>query len=328
MAGTSSSFPKVSVIIVNYNGSHHLVNCLDSLKATDYPSFDLILVDNSSTDNSLQIVEDGFPDCKVIRFKENMGFSIANNIAAKGADGEYLAFLNNDTKVTPSWLTELVKVIEAEPTIAIAQSSLLKFAGDIDSNGDFITRFGRTYNSKKNGFKDPREILSARGAAMIIRKSTFEELGGFDEDYFVSFEDVEIGWRAWIVGYKVVLVPSSVVYHEGGSTLSTMSSMITFHGLKNQLSLVTTHFETPLAIGSLFIIFTSLFAAFIALLIRVGKGSDKFSVNKRAAVKAVIWYMSHARMIWKKHKRIKRQRKISTQVLVQRGLITRKAHEK
>lgn len=317
--------PIASIVIVNYNGSSLLRECLDSLIATEYPSFEIIVVDNNSSDNSAGMIKEHYPTCKLIQLPENRGFAVGNNIGASYSTGEYLVFLNNDTAVKPDWLKELIHVMEKDRSVAIAQSMLLRSSeSDVDSSGDFATRFGRTYNSKRQGFVDSREILSARGAAMAIRKSIFEELGGFDKDYFISFEDVELGWKAWICGYKVVMVPSSIVYHKSGSTGSKMSTMMTFHGLKNQLSLITTHFETGLAIRNVTVVLFSLFFAFMALIFKIGSGKQSFSIDKKAAFKAVLWYIRNSSYIWKKHSRINAQRKRSTRDLMNLRLITKK----
>lgn len=319
--------PFASIIIVNYNGGNLLEECLSSLLATEYSAFEIILVDNNSSDNSVHMVKEHYPACKVIQLPENRGFAVGNNIGASYAMGKYLIFLNNDTTVTPHWLKELVSVMEKDRSIAIAQSMLLSTENDIDSSGDFATRFGRTYNSRRQGFVNPREILSARGAAMAVRKETFEKLGGFDKDYFISFEDVELGWKAWILHYRVVMIPSSIVYHKGGSTMSKMSSLATFHGLKNQLSLITTHFETGLAIRNIVIVLSSLFLSFIALVFNIGRGKQSFSIDKKAAVKAVFWYFRNLPSIWKKHSQLNASRKRSTSELVNLGLITNKIND-
>lgn len=320
-----SMSPLASIIIVNYNGADLLRECLASLLKTEYSSFEIIMVDNNSSDNSIKLVNEEFPLCKVIRLPENKGFALGNNIGSTYAKGKYLVFLNNDTVVTPSWLGELIAAMEKDPDIAIAQSMLLKsnVNNEIDSSGDFATRFGRTYNSKRQGFHAPREILSARGAAMIVKKDIFEILGGFDEDFFISFEDVELGWKAWIYGYKVVMVPSSIVYHSGGSTMSKESGLMTYHGLKNQLSLITTHFETGLAIRNVTIVLISLFFGFIALMLKISIGRQNFTIDKKAAVKGVFWYFKNLPPIWRKHSLLNTIRKRSTKELTLLGLITK-----
>lgn len=323
----TAELPKVNIIIVNLNGSHHLEKCISSIFNTSYPNFDIVVVDNNSSDDSVNFINNNFPQCKVIALNENKGFAIANNLGSKYADGKYLAFLNNDTIVTPTWLKELVAVMEYDNSVAITQSRLLRFAGEIDSTGDFATTLGRVYSSTKDCFDKPRNILSARGAAMLVRKTFFVNEGGFDEDYFVSFEDVEIGWRAWILGYKVLMIPTSLVYHRAGSTTSHMSSLLSFHGLKNQLSLISTHFEGFLAAKNIVLVSSILFASLIRLLIKSKTDNRAFIVDKKAAISAVFWYLKNLSLIWSKHRTLNARRKKSTKELMQFGLITRQADD-
>lgn len=322
-----TELPKVNIVIVNLNGSHHLEKCLSSLLNTSYPRFDVIVVDNNSSDDSVSLIKANFPQCMVIALDENKGFAIANNIGTNGADGKYLAFLNNDTIVTPNWLNELVSVMESDDRVAITQSRLLRLDGEVDSTGDFATHLGRVYSSTKDRFDEPRKILSARGAAMLVRKTFFLAEGGFDKDYFVSFEDVEIGWKAWILGYKVLMVPNSLVYHKAGSTTSTMSSLMSFHGLKNQLSLISTHFEGFLAAKNIVLVSSILFASLIRLLIKGKTDNKAFIVDKKAATSAVFWYLKNLSLIRSKHRTLNARRKRSTKELIQFGLITRQVDD-
>ena len=222
--------PKISIIIVNYNGKELLQKCLESLFKTNYENFEVILVDNNSTDNSIEFVTKEYPKIIVIKLDSNKGFAEPNNIGAKIAKGEYLLFLNNDTVTTSNFISEMIKVLEKDQRVAICQSLLLRPNGDIDSSGDFIDRIGIVYNSKTK-IDQIKEISSARGACMMIRKKIFDKLGGFDEKFFFSFEDVDLGWRSWILGYKVVIAPNSVVYHSAGKTSSKLKSEAAFHCL-------------------------------------------------------------------------------------------------
>ena len=194
--------PKVSIIIINYNGKHHLQPCLESLLKINYNNTEIIIVDNNSTDDSVNFVSKNFPDVILIKLNENKGFAEPNNIASKVATGELLLFLNNDTIVTPSFISELVKPIQQNSNVGICQSLLLKPDESIDSSGDFIDTLGIVYNSKTR-ISEIREISSARGASMIIKKNIFDQLDGFDEKFYFSFEDVDLSWRCWIAGYKV-----------------------------------------------------------------------------------------------------------------------------
>ncbi len=319
----SNNFPSISIVIVNYNGINLLRRCMESLASTEYPNFDIILVDNNSTDGSINFIKDNFPSCKIIPLHNNVGFSRANNLAARESSSKYLVFLNNDTYVDPNWLKELVAVIDNDDSIVIAQSLLLKPNGEVDSSGDFATKYGIAYSSKASDLDGPHQILSAKGAAMIIRRDFFLSLGGFDEDFFITFEDVEIGWKANILGYKVVIVPTSIVYHLGGATANKMNSIMTFHGLKNQLSLLTTHFEASRSMICLGLYFARLIVGFFRLVVNIGLEKDYHSnVDKKAAIRAVLWYFANFIKIYNKHKKINSLRIRSTTDLINLKVIT------
>ena len=143
-----SNLPLVSIIIVNFNGKTHLKKCLDSLEKVNYSNFETILVDNNSTDGSVEFVTKNYSDVIIIKLNQNKGYAEPNNIGAHLAKGDYLLFLNNDTIVTPEFIFEMIKVSEKDETIAMCQSLLLKPDGSIDSSGDFIDEIGVVYNSK------------------------------------------------------------------------------------------------------------------------------------------------------------------------------------
>ena len=248
------SSPKVSIIIVNYNGKELLKKCLDSLLKVNYDNFEIILVDNNSTDGTVEFITKNYPSLIIIKLDSNKGFAEPNNVAAKISKGKYLLFLNNDTVVTPNFISEMVKVMETDKKIAICQSLLLKPDGSVDSSGDFIDHLGVVYNSKTE-IDEIREVSSARGASMLVRSDIFEKLDGFDQKFFITFEDVDLCWRSWILGYRVLIIPTSIVYHEGGITIKKIKSEIAFHGFKNQLAMKITNFEPILAIRNMMLFF-------------------------------------------------------------------------
>ena len=246
--------PKVSVIIVNYNGKELLEKCLESLFKVEYDNFEVVVVDNNSTDNTVDFLTKNYPSVIIIKLDSNKGFAEPNNIAAKITKGDFLLFLNNDTIVTPNFISEMIKVIKNDDKISICQSLLLKSDNSIDSSGDFIDELGVVFSSKKIP-NDIEKISSAKGASLLIRKKLFSDLGGFDKKFFATFEDVDLGWRTWILGYNVVIVPKSIVYHVGGQTINQLKSKIAFHGFKNQISMKITNFETKLVLKKLIIFF-------------------------------------------------------------------------
>jgi len=313
----------VSIIIINYNGKQHLEKCLKSLMQIDYKNYEIILVDNNSNDDSINFVKKFYPSVNIIQLEKNYGFAEPNNIGAKRAVGEFLLFLNNDTIVKPNFISELVKVINTDSKIAICQSFLLKPNEEIDSSGDFVDTLGRAYSSRKK-VSEVREILSARGAAMLTRKESFFDLGKFDKKFFASFEDVDIGWRAWLWGYRVVLVPSSVVYHTGGQTIKNISDEIRFHGIKNTLMLRLVNFECSLAIKSIIKLF---FVSFMRKIFRVKIISDPEEgpplPSYGITFKGVSWVIKNLGYVLEKRKLVNKKRVLSTKELIEKGLITR-----
>jgi len=324
--------PLVSVIIVNYNGKEHLEKCLESLSKVNYNKFEIIIVDNNSIDGSIEFLMKNYPSIIIIKLDENKGFAEPNNIAAKIAKGDYLLFLNNDTIVTSNFISEMINVIENDDEIAICQSLLLKPDGSIDSSGDFIDELGVVYSSKIMT-KIVRNISSPRAASMLVKKNIFKELEGFDEKFFASFEDVDLGWRTWIAGYKIKLVPSSIVYHLGGKTIEKIKSEVAFHGFKNQLSMKITNFEYSLAIKNMikFFIIYGLRELRIWFDYKLyGKTflpSTKYenniapNPNFKVIVKSIWWIICNQKYLMTKHHKVNSQRKITTNQLKKMNVI-------
>jgi len=323
---------------------------LDSIKKTTlYSNLEVLVVDNNSADGSVGLVREKYPGVKIIELKENVGFAAANNLAAKEAKGDLYVFLNNDTIVNKDWLSELVKsVTENDKDVAIAQSLLLLGQnGEIDSSGDFIDRFGRPYSSKLRNAPNGREILSARAASMIVRKEVFWKLGRFEEDFFASFEDVHLGWKAWIAGYKVVLASNSIVYHFAGQTVKHLKNTMNFHSMKNQVCIILLNFEFPLSIKNLFSLLPLYRPSIISKSIKDEKEGKKNQqqlnfdnldtmapamysnpVLLKDVLKTSFWICSHSMTLYKKYKQIKQMRILSTNYLVKMGLITDNRYEK
>ena len=318
--------PKVSVIIVNYNGKHLLSKCLESLSTINYENLEVILVDNNSTDESIEFVTKNYPSIILLKLNKNKGFAEPNNLGAKLAKGEYLLFLNNDTVVTENFIDEMIKVIDNDKKIAICQSLLLKPDGSIDSSGDFLDDLGVVYNSKTK-IDQIREISSARGASMLIRSDVFKELNGFDEKFFVSFEDVDICWRAWILGYRVLVIPTSTVFHSGGSTIKKIKSEIAFHGFKNQLAMKVTNFEPGLSVKKMLLFFCTYGVRELKIWLDYTiSGSTKISSTEyedniapkpsfRIIAKSILWIISNYGYLLKKQRKINKNRVYSTAVL-------------
>jgi len=230
--------PNVSVIIVNYNGRHHLESCLTAVQQQDVPC-EIVLVDNASKDGSVAFVRQRFPKVRILELDQNLGFAEGNNVGAQSATGRYLAFLNNDTCAVSSWIRELVNAIDKDPDIGCVASRIVYLHDPliIDSAGDGLTRSGGAFKHGHGCASDQmtqsREVFGACGAAFLIRKDLFDILGGFDKDFFVSHEDVDLSYRARLLGYKCLYVPEAVVMHAGSSTLGRRSFGAVFHAQRN-----------------------------------------------------------------------------------------------
>ncbi len=215
-------FPPVSIITVNLNGKDYLNVLLDSIAQLDYPQekLEVILVDNGSADGSAEFVASNYPKVKVIKNDYNTGFAVANNMGAKAAGGDYVAFLNNDTKVDSQWLTELLRPVYKDSETVCAGSKVLSYDGQkLDFAGGMINFEGKGFQvdfglPKDEDIHDQYAYLPfVNGGAMLVDRKVFLSSGGFDEDFFAYYEDVDFGWRLWVLGYRVVFAPKSIVYH-------------------------------------------------------------------------------------------------------------------
>lgn len=234
----------ISIVIANHNGMEFLPECLESLFAQDHQRTEVILVDNASLDGSADFAERKFPEVKVIRSDTNLGYAGGNNLGALHCKGEFLLFLNHDTRVTATFLTELLEVMKRQTNVGIVQSKMLQARDPdlIDSIGSYFTRTGILLHSD-NGCPDspgpmnPREVFGATGACLMIRSEIFKILEGFDSDYVIYFEDTDLSWRTWLLGYKVMVVLRSVIYHQGGATTQhhLPSQFTVYHSFKNRI---------------------------------------------------------------------------------------------
>lgn len=219
-AGVWETVPRASVIIVNYNGRKHLGKCLNSLLKQKYQDYEIILVDNGSTDSSADYVEQEFPQVRVTRNGTNQGFGQGNNVGARWAKGEYLAFLNPDTAVEPGWLESLIAALESDPQAGLATSKILLLAdpGRINTCGNDVHVTGLTLcrgvGMDRDAFGDVTEVSAVSGAAFVAPREVFEALTGFDETFFMYMEDTDLSWRARLAGYRCLYVPQSVVHHD------------------------------------------------------------------------------------------------------------------
>jgi GT2 family glycosyltransferase len=217
--------PKISIVIPNYNGAAYLERCLVSLENQTYPPLEIIVVDNASRDDSVEIALRASPHLIIVREKQNLGFAGGVNAGMRAASGDWVAVLNNDTEVSPSWLAECAAAMQRHPECAFLASRIFEHSrrGHIFSAGDCFLRAGIGYRrgqglESREEFDAECEIFSACGCAALYRLSTLRSTGAFDESFFAYLEDVELGLRLRAFGFTGVYVPAAHVYHHGGAT--------------------------------------------------------------------------------------------------------------
>lgn len=228
--------PEVSVIVVNWNRRELLRRCLESLRRQTFRDFELIVVDNGSSDGSTEFVErdyaaGGHPETRLIRNARNLGFCAANNQGIRAARGRFVALLNNDAEAEPGWLGALLGCFEERPEVGMAASKILVYADPtrIDKAGHLIYPDGQN-RGRGSGETDQgqydcvEEVLWPDGCAAMYRKEMLDRIGGFDEDFFAYGDDAELGLRARIAGWRCLYTPAAVVRHHRGTTLGLASS--------------------------------------------------------------------------------------------------------
>jgi hypothetical protein len=224
---------------VSWNGRQYLEPCLTAVAAQQGVNAETILVDNGSSDGTSAFVRETFPWVRLIGLSENRGFAGGNNAGVREARGRFVVLLNNDTVPEPGWLAALLRGREAGGPHALATSRIVYMHDPriIDSAGDGLLTWGgafkRYHGANVDAATESGEVFGICGAACVIPKAVFDELGGFDEDFFVSHEDVDLSYRARLLGYPCLYVADAIVRHHGSVTLGRISPFAVYHGQRN-----------------------------------------------------------------------------------------------
>ncbi len=221
----NSDTPLFSIVIPNWNGLKFLETCLDALRRQTYPAVEVILVDNASSDGSQAFVRERFPEAHLVELPENRGFTGACNAGMMAARGSVIALLNNDTEADANWAAAVMDAFARHPEAGMVASKMLLFdkRDHIHTTGDFFTVDGRPGNrgvwQRDEGQYEREEyVFSACGGSSAYRKAMLDQIGLLDEDYFFSLEDVDLGWRAQLTGWRCLYTPSAIVYHHLSAT--------------------------------------------------------------------------------------------------------------
>ena len=318
------SMATIGIFVLNYDGRHLLERCFTSVMAAAGSDANVYLVDNASIDNSVEYVKQYFPNVKIINFHRNLGFAEAYNRAVEQTQEDVLVFLNNDVEVERQWLCELVRPLTATHNdVGITGSKLLLFSDRkrVNSAGGSLLPIGGGidlgYLKLDNAVTDQaRYVGCVCGASMALKRSVFQELNGFDSDFFAYFEDTDFCWRAWLTGHKVMLIPKSRVYHRlSASWGSYLSPERAYLGQRNRLQSLVKNLETENVIVGLwlycifFIIRTTRYLRF------------RNSKSVVAMLQGILWTLHNVQSLRNKRHQVQTCRVITDNFLFRKGLM-------
>jgi GT2 family glycosyltransferase len=314
---SSRDHHKVSIIVVNWNGERFLKDCLSALSNQSYANREIILVDNGSSDNSVGLTRNNFPQVKVVGLTENKGFTGGNAAGLEVAQGAYIALVNNDTRADERWLESLLKPMLLDHTIGICASKLIIAGAEcIDSAGDGMTSagvgFNRGHRAHLASYSSLEPVFAACAAGALYRRKMIDEIGFLDEDFFLYGEDVDLSFRAQLAGWKCVYVPNAIMHHKGNATSVRLSDTHVYHHTRNLefvwiknmpagLMLRFAHHKLLQEIGS-----------FCYLCLRHGKWRPFLKAKRDALLMAPA--------MWKKRQAIQGRRRVPTSYI--RSLLT------
>lgn len=319
----------VSIIVANFNGENYLPTCLNSVLRSSYKNYELILVDDGSTDKSIEIIE-GFlkkdKRVKLLRNTKNLGAAASRNKAIRIVQGKYIVFLDNDTEVTRNWLHKIIEPLDKDSQIGGVQSLLLDFTNRdlIQIGGGLLIPYtgwlAPLYQWKK--YKEMKDKIDSKkiiavSASLAVRKEIVDLISGFDEREAIFTEDLDFCWRIWISGYKIILFPGSVVYHLSKSVEKRAGMNATYQ--KIYFNLAKNSFRSILKNYSFINILKFLP---ISMAVNLGRGLLVLYVRGQkdalvGAAQGVIWNILNIADTLKERSKIQQMRKVSDSYILQ-----------
>jgi len=320
--------PEVSVVVVTWNGRAYLEPCLAAVAAQQGIDAEAILVDNGSTDGTVDFVRARFPQVRIVALADNRGFAGGNNAGAREARGRFVAFLNNDTVADPGWLRALRDGIDPAAGFLLTTSRIVYMhdASIVDSAGDGLFRWGgafkRFHGAPAHLADVSQEVFGVCGGACLVSKTVFDELGGFDEEFFFSHEDVDLSYRARLRGYRCRYVAGAVVRHHGSATGGRTPAFAVFQGQRNLEWMYLKNTPASLLLRTLpgHLLYNAAGAVHFARLGLLGT-----FLRAKAAAVAGAWRM------WRKRVAVQRTRRVGARAiapLLERRWLTAKMREK
>lgn len=270
----SVTVPRISVIVLNWNGRQYLDDCLGSLADQTFRDFETILVENGSTDGSAAHVRERFPWVRLVELRENVGFTGGNIQGLRVTAGEFIVTLNNDTKARPGFLEELLRPALADHRVGMVAAKLLNFyePGRIDSVGVKVAGNGMGYNigvgeQDRGQYDTPAEVFGPCAGAALYRRSMLDQVGFFDPDFFAYYEDLDLAWRGRLAGWRCVTAPAAVVLHVHSATSGRMSPFTVYQVQRNKWYTLVRNWPSSLLLRRLpWIVFFDLGGLLLALL--------------------------------------------------------------
>ena len=292
----------VKIVILNWNGAHHLTQFLPSVVANTPSWAQIVVADNGSTDGSIAWVETHYPGVHLIKMSQNHGYARGYNLSIQELPHPYVVLLNSDVETPAGWLQPMLDYCESHPEVGACQPKLLSYR-DKDSfeyagaAGGFLDKYGYPYcrgrlfftlEKDEGQYDTPAEIFWATGACLFIRREVYLQAGGLDESFFAHMEEIDLCWRVKLSGHKIMTVPGSHVYHLGGATLASTAPRKTYLNYRNNLLML--HKNLPRNERSR-ILFIRRLLDTVELLRNIAGGRWK-----------------HARAIWTAHRHFRKER--------------------
>jgi GT2 family glycosyltransferase len=286
-------FPKVAVVILNWNGKYYLERFLPSVYNSSYPNLTFVIGDNASTDDSVEFIKKTYPKITLIQNDKNYGFAGGYNRILAQVEADYFIILNSDVEVSPNWIEPIIQAMESDSKVVAAQPKILsslnpdqfEYAG---AAGGFIDKYGypfcrgRIFENLEvdlGQYNDPKSIFWASGAALFIKSKIWKESGGFDEDFFAHMEEIDLCWRLKRMGYTIKYYPFSEVFHVGGGALSKENPFKTYLNFRNNLMMLQKNLPSQQVYLRLFLrLWLDLFALLRFYL--KGQFKDAFAVHR------------------------------------------------
>ena len=305
---------ETSIVIINYNGLSYLEELFSSIQIQTLPPAEVLLVDNASSDKSVDFIEESYPETRIIRLNNNLGFAAAANTGIKESRYEAVALVNTDIRLDPGWLENLVSAMAEDEKIAAVAAKIKLYDQPrlLNGVGGAMNRLGYTWDigmfeEDRGQYDSPAEVIFAPASAALFRKSAVLGSGGFDESFFMYHEDVDLGWRLWLLGNRIVTCPEAVAYHHfGGSTKASRSMMWReLMGERNDITSLLKNYGPLNVLRSL--------AEMMSLIQKPSR--------KAGQIKNLLWNLLKLRLTLKKRRYIQKHRKLTddeiTRLIVQ-----------